>query len=1098
MCGTDMRGPTGSTGGGRAGRAKVGGISLLLLMLALAGLAGLVAVPSPASAWTPHAPIVINGNAEFTGANGVTGGSGTAADPYRIEGWEIDASFATGIMIANTDAYALVRGVLVHSGDVSYDGIFLDTVANVVVEGGVFDGNGYGIVAYASSAVTIVNNQVANSFWEGILVDSSSYVTVRGNDAQFDAQYGIDVWMSTDVEVRENIALYSDFAGINLYNAERVVIADNNASSNTVLGIALDFAANVTISGNDLWDNEYGVDVLDSRDLIVSGNTIGASIMDAVTLGTVNNVTLDLNVFTSNEGGVFASFATDMTVAQNVFSNNVFQGGDDFGTRTAWDAGYPAGGNFWSDYAGVDNCSGPNQDVCPIPDGIGDSPYAIDADTWDRFPLMQPFGTGRPGYTGTVIPPLPGDLFTIPWGVNATGAVLGWSTDVSVTRPFLFTDTGGTVELSVTGNRTRGLARDVNAAGVTVGELSSPDPGHAFRWSSGPAPQDLGVLGPGPMSEAWGVNATGAVVGGSDYGGFSPHAFLYTDAAGMIDITPNQNSGRAYDVTDGGHVVGYMSAGGGLRAFRWVDGFLEDLGVPGGFAHSFGFAVNEVGQVAGCADSASGNTERIVRFTDGIGWEILGGAGETNCAWGINAYGDVVGNGLPTGVGILRAFLFTDAGGMQDLERMIDPALMLRLLAATDINNRGQIVGYAWDNTVPQYRGFRLEPTVPQPPNHAPTVAVLVPNGGDFWGGGSTRLVEWRMTDLEDGLLTVTADLSVDGGLTFPYPMFSESSGQGRKAYAWTLPAVVTTTARIRICVSDSEGLSACDVSDADFTIDPSAVVIFVDTNPAGFQIRVDGVDHTAPYQLGCAPASTHAVEAPASRPINQFSRYGFASWSDGGAPAHSIVCDTNRTITASYQLEYWVVLDTSPTGLDLVYDGLPVSTPQTIWCAAGSVHTLEAPSPNGPLPDVRYAFDRWMEDASTQNPRTHTCSGAARYTAVYTAEYRLILETSPAGLTVVWDGANLTAPATIWCPDLSIRMIGAPSPQFLGGDRYEFSSWSDGGAQTHPMMCLAPATITAFFLGPFSTAPSVTVTSPNGGENWTGGGPPPAPLTTE
>jgi hypothetical protein len=50
------------------------------------------------------------------------------------------------------------------------------------------------------------------------------------------------------------------------------------------------------------------------------------------------------------------------------------------------------GGNYWSDYGGIDLNSTPNQDV-PPPDGIGDTPYVIDADSQDNYPLMNPFIT---------------------------------------------------------------------------------------------------------------------------------------------------------------------------------------------------------------------------------------------------------------------------------------------------------------------------------------------------------------------------------------------------------------------------------------------------------------------------------------------------------------------------------------------------------------------------------------------------------------------------------------------------------------------------------------------------------------------------------
>jgi hypothetical protein len=60
-----------------------------------------------------------------------------------------------------------------------------------------------------------------------------------------------------------------------------------------------------------------------------------------------------------------------------------------------WDDGYPSGGNYWSDYTGADVKSGPNQDL-PGSDGIGDTPYIIDANNTDRYPLMNPYGTPPP------------------------------------------------------------------------------------------------------------------------------------------------------------------------------------------------------------------------------------------------------------------------------------------------------------------------------------------------------------------------------------------------------------------------------------------------------------------------------------------------------------------------------------------------------------------------------------------------------------------------------------------------------------------------------------------------------------------------------
>jgi hypothetical protein len=50
---------------------------------------------------------------------------------------------------------------------------------------------------------------------------------------------------------------------------------------------------------------------------------------------------------------------------------------------------------------GEDVCSGPGQDVCPAPDGLGDTPYVLDADSLDLYPLMI-----LPGSSIDKLPPL--------------------------------------------------------------------------------------------------------------------------------------------------------------------------------------------------------------------------------------------------------------------------------------------------------------------------------------------------------------------------------------------------------------------------------------------------------------------------------------------------------------------------------------------------------------------------------------------------------------------------------------------------------------------------------------------------------------------
>jgi hypothetical protein len=69
------------------------------------------------------------------------------------------------------------------------------------------------------------------------------------------------------------------------------------------------------------------------------------------------------------------------SIYHNNFINNIHQVGNVTVSEVAWDDGYPSGGNFWSDYAGTDDND----------DGIGDTPYAINTNNTDNYPLMLPY-----------------------------------------------------------------------------------------------------------------------------------------------------------------------------------------------------------------------------------------------------------------------------------------------------------------------------------------------------------------------------------------------------------------------------------------------------------------------------------------------------------------------------------------------------------------------------------------------------------------------------------------------------------------------------------------------------------------------------------
>jgi len=183
-----------------------------------------------------HDPIRIEGNYQFTPANGVVSGSGTVEDPYVIAGWQIDAGYGDyGIRIHGTTRYFVIRDIEVSGA--SKAGIFLSYVENALVEECKLWGNWIGIV-FNFCSLDRIDQCTVTSNTEGIHFYFSSNnqllsTTFERNDTAlyFDASNDNDLignrfaesqmGVYLDLGSQRNILYQNSFLS-NLHNAHSV------------------------------------------------------------------------------------------------------------------------------------------------------------------------------------------------------------------------------------------------------------------------------------------------------------------------------------------------------------------------------------------------------------------------------------------------------------------------------------------------------------------------------------------------------------------------------------------------------------------------------------------------------------------------------------------------------------------------------------------------------------------------------------------------------------------------------------------------------------------------------------------------------------
>src|SRR5438445_72935 len=290
-------------------------IVILLMSIAALAVSSPQLVGADSSSLTPHGPIFINGDADFTSANGVTGGTGTASDPYLIQCWTITSCCNyPGILIQDTSAYFVIRNVYVNPTGWQVYGVNITNVANGALENSHFNGEWPWNLAIDSSRNILVSSDVIN--WATI--DSSQNITVSGSGSN----YGLLTLTSSD-----NITLTNDIFpvwtfGVSIVDSTRVTVENNTFSQIWIGETSSEQLDSITITPDNTASGRPLSFYKDCSNLNLNSTASGELIFANCSNVALTNLTVGTVTCCSNAPSV-----VEMTFDTNVFLENVTAGG---------------------------------------------------------------------------------------------------------------------------------------------------------------------------------------------------------------------------------------------------------------------------------------------------------------------------------------------------------------------------------------------------------------------------------------------------------------------------------------------------------------------------------------------------------------------------------------------------------------------------------------------------------------------------------------------------------------------------------------------------------------------------------------------------
>ena len=317
----------------------------------------------------------------------------------------IDAK-GTGTVVKVTASSVTITNFTIQSSGSGWpnSGVLMDSVSLCTISNNIIVNNWYGIWLKDSSNNVLSSNNIANNQY-GVWMESSSNNTLLNNSLTLN-QYNLGVWGLALSHFIQNIDITNyvnskpiyywinqhkdqvpaDAGYVALVNSTEIIVK-NLTITNNGQGMLIAYTQSSSITNNNITNNWVGIELYNSSNNTLSSNNIANNQYGTWLFYSTNNTLRDNNATNNQQRGIELFYSSSNWIYHNNFNNT--QQVTSLDSTNVWDNGYPSGGNYWSDYTGTDLKKGPNQDQSGS-DGIGDTPYTIDDNNRDRYPLMNP------------------------------------------------------------------------------------------------------------------------------------------------------------------------------------------------------------------------------------------------------------------------------------------------------------------------------------------------------------------------------------------------------------------------------------------------------------------------------------------------------------------------------------------------------------------------------------------------------------------------------------------------------------------------------------------------------------------------------------